>query len=597
MTAFSPSAAQSGCPDCSASLPAGLPDDTLFLSAAPNGTAGAYYEADVGFRMPLSTTPVHASDPNTPPGLPIGNITILALANVPPGLQWQPNQFSFDPGVQPDGCVRFCGTPLQPGLYEVQVFVSAQVLVTNQTTSFTFLMLIQPALATNDGFSMTNGTGCGSVIVDFQNNVSSNGQPGFSYTWDFGNGNVSDEEHPDPQTYGQPGQYPVRFQAVIDTFGYQLTTVTILDAACNDFGLPTSVPPDLYIKIKDPNGNLLVSTVPADNVSFPFAASINLPLDTGVYELEVRDEDLFGSESCGYVYFDRQVTDTLVSGGLTVLPAVIHPVAALETTDTVTVFPLPPVPQLEPDGQTSFCEGSQTTLSVENLIHGLQWFVDTSALLGADTNILPISQPGAYYVVHTDSNGCISQSDLLFADILPLPYPPAFQNEGNLLVLNDPALLPSSHTLQWSLDGTPLPDATGESWCNTVPGTSLYTLTVTDLGTGCSRSFSLGTTFDSGVSCATSFPDANNPGSLFRLMENPVGQTLRLVVKDAASPSLRYRLVDATGRPLTPFLFLDLPAPTDVLTLDMHAYPAGYYLLQLIPAEGIPLTLKIAKSP
>ncbi len=592
-----PSAAQTGCPGCIVSLPPGLPADTLFLSSAPTGTAAAYYEGDVGFRMPQSTTPVHAVDPNTPPGLPIGNITILALANVPPGLQWQPNQFSFDPAGQSDGCVRFCGTPLQPGLYDIQVFISAQVLVSTQTTSFSFPMLIEPAVATNDGFSMENGTGCGSATVVFQNNIPSNGHPGFSYIWDFGNGTGSTEEHPEPQPYGQPGQYPVQFQATVDTVGYRLTTVTILSAGCDDFGLPTSVPPDLYVKLKDPAGNLVASTDPADNVSFPFAVNINLPLDSGTYELEVRDEDLFGSESCGYVYFDRLTPDTLTSGSLTVLPAVIHPVFQLQTTDTVRIFPVPPTPQLHPAGHTAFCEGTQATIEVQNLQQGLQWFADTSALFGATADTLTVFQPGSYFVVHTDSNGCTSQSDLLLAETLPLPYPPAFQAAGNLLVLNDPSLLPDSYTLQWSLSGIPLPDATEDSWCNTIPGTSLYTLTVTDLSTGCTRSFSLGTTFDPNTPCATAAPVAGEPASVFRLLGNPVARTLRLAISEAPFSSMRYRLLDIAGRPLTGFEELDLPAATNFLTVDMQAYPPGLYLLQILSSDGTGHTLKLSKSP
>ena len=92
--------AQSGCPGCVVDLPA-LPSDTIYLGNAPDGIAGEPYDGDLSFRMPKTTDPVHDIDPSTPAGLNIGNITIIALLNVPPGLSWEPSQFNFDPDNEP----------------------------------------------------------------------------------------------------------------------------------------------------------------------------------------------------------------------------------------------------------------------------------------------------------------------------------------------------------------------------------------------------------------------------------------------------------------------------------------------------------------
>ena len=178
--------AQSGCPGCVINLPP-LPSDTIYLGDAPDGIAGEAYDGDLSFRMPKTTDAV----PGTPGGLNIGKITIQSLLNVPPGLSWESNKTEFDPGDETDGCVKFCGTPVLPGHYEVQVFVTATVLGINESTSFTFDFYIAPATSMTDGFNLLNNNGCGEVTASFENNVVSNGHFGFSYYWDFGNGEMS----------------------------------------------------------------------------------------------------------------------------------------------------------------------------------------------------------------------------------------------------------------------------------------------------------------------------------------------------------------------------------------------------------------------
>ena len=566
--------AQSGCPGCSTSLPP-LPADTIYISAAPDGTAGTYYDNDISFRMPKTTTPVSAADPGTPPGLNINSITILSVVNVPPGLNWQPSQFEFDPAQETDGCVKFCGTPLQPGLYEVQVFVAAQVLVATQSTSFSFPIYIAPAVSSNDGFSMQNASGCGAVTVSFQNNIPSNDQPGFSYQWDFGNGNTSQDEVPAPQTYSSPGVYPVSYQATIDTFGFMLTTVKILSAGCSDFGLPTSVPPDLYVKIKDPSGNLILSTNPADNVALPYSINANLMLQEGTYELEVRDEDLFGSESCGYVYFDKYNTDTLVSGSLRVLTNILHPVSVINSTDTVVVFPNPASPVVSPGPLLEICQGSGVTLEVGNFTENLQWYRDTLALFGETNPSLPVAEPGYYYVTYTSSDGCISQSTPVTVDHLPLPAPPAFHAEGNELVLNDSSLLPVNYSLQWFHNGSPVAGATDVSFCNTIPGTSLYTLQVTDGATGCTRTFSLGVTLDPGQDCSTGTSSVYAAEELL-VFPNPTDGLINVRLPNANGRQLLVQLMNGAGQ-----VVLQQDFVGEVFQVDMRHLPAGIYFMQV----------------
>ena len=352
--------AQNGCPGCVVDLPP-LPSDTIYLGDVPDGIAGELYDGDMGFRMPKTTDPVHEIDPGTPAGLNIGNITIIALLNVPPGLSWEANQSSFDPSNETDGCVKFCGTPVLPGDYEVQVFVTATVLTINQSTSFTFNFHVAPSASMTDGFGMQNSSGCGEVTVGFENNVLSNGSAGFNYFWDFGNGETSTDENPSDITYSIPGIYEVNYEAMVDTSGYELTTVQITAAGCNDFNLPpiSNAPPELYIKIKDPSGTQIYQSGEITNAPMPSAFNVNIPIGMGDYTLEVRDNDLIGSDHCGTVTFNRLSTDTLVDGSLRALVNIFHPVFSIQSTDTVYVFEIPAPPVISPDGLVEVCEGGK----------------------------------------------------------------------------------------------------------------------------------------------------------------------------------------------------------------------------------------------
>src|SRR5690606_13034687 len=118
---------------------------------APNGRVGEAYDGDVSFRMPKTTTPVAAEDPTVIPGITINEITIISVSNLPPGLTWEANQTVFKPAELTDGCVKFCGTPLQPGTYEIEVVVAAKILVITQTTSFSFPIIIEPAVSVTEG--------------------------------------------------------------------------------------------------------------------------------------------------------------------------------------------------------------------------------------------------------------------------------------------------------------------------------------------------------------------------------------------------------------------------------------------------------------
>ncbi len=574
--------AQTGCPGCNVSLPV-LPADTIFISDAPDGEAGEPYDNDISFRMPKTTTPVNATDPSTPPGLNISQLDIVAVVNVPPGLSWQPSQFSFNPQNQTDGCVKFCGTPLQPGLYNVEVFVTATVLTLNQSTSFSLPIYIAPASSSSAGFSIQNNSGCGEVTASFENNLPSNGNAGYSYLWNFGNGTTSTLENPSNVTYSTPGVYNVNYTATIDTFGYEVSTVRVLDAGCNDILLNTK--PDLYVKIRDPQGNFVVITDVQDNAPFPAIFNINLPLGNGTYELEVRDEDTFGSESCGYVYFTKTNTGILTSGDLDVQVDIIHPVQTISSTGTVTVYEQPANPIIDPAGMVNLCQGENIEL-VADYDQDIQWYKDTTVLFGEIYQQLHVGSSGQYWLEYTSPNGCKAQSDEVEVNVLPLPNSPVFTAIGNEFSVADPSQLPTDYSLQWYMDGNILPDETGLNYCLMEPGVFLLTLEVTDNISGCTNEFNIGVAFNPTYTCASASGEVFNKFTQLTLSPNPSNGMAWASFNLKNPGEISMQLFDSVGKIIAEKSMF--AASTQVRQeIDLEGFANGIYFVKIWTEDGL----------
>ncbi len=487
--------AYANCPGCLTELPENLPEDTIFLTSAPDGQVGKYYEGDLSFRMPKTTTPVNASDPDTPAGLPISSITISSVTNVPPGLSWEPNQSEFDVSEMTDGCVRFCGVPLIPGYYEVEVIITAQVLLASRTSSFSFPILILPGESVSDGFTIENNAGCGEVLASFINNVPSNGKPGFTYFWDFGNGNSSTEEDPAPQLYEEPGEYGVSYQVIVDTVGYLLTEVVVEEASCSDlFGGA----PDIVLEIYNPFGEKIYFTDEVQNADFPLTFEPNIFIEDGPYEIRVIDDDQGldgGDDLCGSFGFVKTSNGTLTDDGATVSIEVLHPVDTLRSEGVVTVYEQPAQPELIYPEPATLCEGDTLPIQTNYGIN-TQWYRDTTPILGANSSIWPATESGRYWVVYTNSDGCSAVSDTLNLSFGTVPSSPVFENMDNLLTLFEPEILPDHYSLQWFFNDDLLPGETGQEYCINKSGT--YGLQVTDLDTGCSNYYSQPVIYDEG---------------------------------------------------------------------------------------------------
>ena len=570
---------QSGCPDCALSLPDTLGPDTIFLTAAPEGQAGVYYEGDVSFRLPKSTTPVAAVDPDVPPGIGISKITISGVSNVPPGLSWEASQLEFDTEELTDGCVRFCGTPLQPGLYLVDVTITARILVIEQNANVTIPILIRPAESMTDGFNMVNNSGCGSVEVAFENNVPSNGQAGFSYNWDFGNGNTSTAENPDMQLYDMPGNYPVSYRALIDTTGYFLTKVTISAVTCNDL---LGGRPDLKVNIFNPEGELFYISDIVMNANTPLTFEMNIPLDTGNYVIAITDDDsgLGGADDqCGSVTFNQNTSGNLSDGGLVMRLEILHPVDTVTSSDTVFVYDQPDTPLVSSVVTNPLCVGD-TVLLTTNYTGNVQWYRDSVSLLGATNDSLNVVVNGDYRVTYTSPDGCIATSDPVPVSFGVLPESVVFVNENNELHLSDPSSLPESFAIRWYQDGALIEGIAETTYC--IDASATYTVEVEDLTTGCSSSYSQAITYDPLFpNCVSPVIDALPDGvHTVQLFPNPAAGPLRWSIEAATSMRVEASLHTLTGQQLRRESW-QLSVGDQSREWDLSDLPAGMYLVRM----------------
>ena len=568
------------CEECTVELPT-LPEDTLFLSLMPDGTVGSNYTDALNFRMPKTTTPVNAIDPGTPAGLDIEEITLISINNLPTGLTWEAAQTEYLPEEETDGCIQFCGIPLVADTFVVEITIAAKVSIITQTTSFRFTMVVNPATSNTDGFSLSNNISCGPTEVEIINNIPSNGQGGISYFWDFGNGNSTLNEQPNTQTYTEPGVYPITYEAIIDTVGYLLTSIEVLESGCRDIpSFPSfSTAPDMNIKVLDAEDNVLFLTPNYDNTFAPIQASTNLSLGEGNYRVEVIDDDgglNFNDDECGVVSFNRFTTGDLVIGDLTVRLTIIHPVDTINSVDSVIVYAVPETPEIIALNSTDLCGGQSVALET-NYQERVQWFQDSILIPGATDFQIEVSEAGTYYVQYLSEVGCPARSEILTINLLTPPATPAYVNEDNVLTLFNTNNLPEDYTTTWLFNGDILVGEFGLSLCIFESGN--YTLSVLDEMTGCSNSFTLDVPYDPSAPCFTTGISENSLTELL-IFPNPFDNHLT-IQRNELGEEMTIRIFNGTGQ-----LMLDerWTAGANQLNLTTENWLSGIYLVEITTA-------------
>ncbi len=310
------------CSSCTATLPSGIPADTIYLDSFPNAQRGVAYEEVANFRFPYTTTPLRAFDPTVPAGINLESFTITAVNGLPLGLTWtgdQPAPMLYDetaPDTR-DGCIRVCGTPQQSGTFIVNVSILvATGIVAPVAQNIPVTFIVDPD--TSATFSMDTTNGCAPLTVTFTNQVQTLGNETWAYLWNFGDGTTSTDENPAPVTYSDSGQYNVSMRAIstLATPRTFLNSVTVTAVSCTDpFGVV-----DLFLTVGSSASGTDTVTAFVLNTAPPlitnFGTDIQLVGNTS-YSVWVQDDDavfngLPGPADCGTVFFN---SDTLSAGG------------------------------------------------------------------------------------------------------------------------------------------------------------------------------------------------------------------------------------------------------------------------------------------
>lgn len=576
--------AQTTCADCIPIVPMDIPQDTIYLDSIPPATVGVYYEEVVSFRMPKTTDPVAVLDPSIPAGIDINNVTIDALVNIPLGLTWEANQDSYNPGENPDGCITICGTPIVPGDYQVDVTVSATVLIITQSTSFPSYMTVRPATITTDGFALTNNTGCGEVEVSFENKVPSNGNDGFSYVWSFGNGMTSNMENPPNQVYDEPGTYEVTYNATVDTVGHILSRITVTAVGCSDVNIPffNSPEPDLIVRVFDAAGTEIYRNDPLQDTPPPIVADPGLVLEEGSnYSIEVWDEDsgIDGSdELCGTINFNTQSNGSFTSGDLSLEIIIINPITEVTSIGEVTVYAIPEMPVFQDANDLVLCEGETANFEVTNYTEGLVWYQDSVALMEETMATFSTQFPGVYWVEYTDQFGCAATSTPITVSILNAPEPILFTNVNNELTLFNPEDINDDITIEWYFNGEQLDWVDPIDYCVTESG--IYALVTTDNNTGCTSMFANDVIFNPDYNCGIGVGVDDLATTHIEVYPNPTSNNITI---NSAENITSVRVWDASGRAMVTYTANN----TSNFVMDLSALQSGLYLLEIANEETI----------
>ena len=392
---------------------------------SPDTLATAYinqsYNQDLTFVLPLDTLVEIEGFGENLIAFEDYHITSISL---PIGLSWECNNSEdnchYNPIISQYGCVNLYGVPLEYGEFNVDVTVVAthelSWAVGTEEISFSLPLSILPNISANSGFAMTNFSGCAPLTVDFINN-----NPALAaYSWDFGNGNISNLENPAPQLYNQPGEYIVHYVAhsSLEPF-YFLTNVEIQNASGwgnelfdeENLGFLGLGSPDFYFTITDESQNIIYQSNVLEEQSLPVTFSLdNLQLLNQNYTINVFEEDGVSTDNdfCGSVDFEGFSNSATLSNGNLVVNYTtysIQPTPYADVIDTIYVYDSPSQPSFSYDEENVILSLDSDSMDVN-----YQWYYINSPIPNANNTTHIPNNSGFYYVLATNDFGCSTPS-------------------------------------------------------------------------------------------------------------------------------------------------------------------------------------------
>ena len=415
----------------------------------PNATAGEFYSTDLTFWMP---TQFEAEGFD----VVLTELAVSQIVGFPIGLSAELSNPSmvFYPSETEFGCAYVSGVPFSPGDYIITVYVVANVTVEAvgfeiaYPTEFNLFLTVNPGSGGNNSFIFSPNNGCEDLEVQFEALVESEDYD-VEYSWDFGNGNTSNEQYPSTQLYSNDGDYEVSLVTNLTTTETILTDFNISDVSvdcyggdfeefCWDLWLIGSgcwSDPDLFLKIYDGNNNLIYQTGGIGSGEYITGTSaswsnINLNLVNPPYNVEIWDTEawdiLDGLEDAVGIPLDIQISDDDLLGTYTInldegnhtfnsgcsngnysIYSSVVPVTTIENSEIISVFDVPEI-------ETILNEDSYTVFIEDESITSFQWYLDGVLIEGATQFSYDVEISGTYYVEFITENGCFGMSSDLY---------------------------------------------------------------------------------------------------------------------------------------------------------------------------------------
>ena len=160
-------------------------------------------------------------------------------------------------------------------------------------------------------------------------------------------------------------------------------------------------------------------------------------------------------------------------------------------TQSITVNANPSTPTITAGGATTFCAGGSVVLT-SSAAAGNQWYNNGSPIDGASSQTYSATASGAYTVVVTTS-GCFSEASAGTAvTVNAAPSRPSISATATSFCTGGSVVLTSSATTgnQWYKNGSPITDATNQTYTATTNGSYAVVTTSAD---GCPSALSVGT--------------------------------------------------------------------------------------------------------
>jgi hypothetical protein len=502
VTILSLSQAMAQCPGCAIDANCGVGinpvEPTLCPPTLPNGVQGQPYDQDLTFFMPREFT-----DAGSGADVTLNTITVTQITGTPQGLDFTCNSpgcsytITTDPLTQ-RGCVKICGIPLVPGNYSILVSVIANVNtplgIINQPSGFSIPLTIEPAPGGNCCFSYNPPSNCGPMDVDYSALFDFGPLQPTTWDWDFGNGNTSNLQNPPEQNYSAPGDY---YPSLVTTvYNYVVTDVSFTATGANWCGDIEEISflgvcqgaPDPYFTFT--NGNQTSTSSEGSNTLNFSWSNLNLVLENQVFTLQFFDADgTSQDDNLGIVSHNATAPGTFnfssfVNGGqegfgtftITLVEDTVY-----DTQDTVSVYAIPPVPEVTFTPGPAVCTGDSILVQGPAGPYQYQWFQSTSFL--SDSVAIWVSLTDYYTLRVVDTTYfCQNQTDSFLVQVLPFPNQPVvgYNSLTSELVVTNNTL---DYDVTWFEDGTLIDGASGNTLGN-LTSSGPFTVTFTNAG-GC----------------------------------------------------------------------------------------------------------------